>query len=114
MSDEIRTMETIEAEIRAELARLLERLPPGPAPGRLAVLVGLAVEASGAEQPDVWLAMAALVSAAHNGSPACIKVVDDDADESTGDHKVVWTFHANGQVQRDLAVAIEAEPSTRH
>ena len=57
MGDEGRTtMEKIESEIRGELAALLARLPAGPAAGRLAVLMGLAVEVSGAEVEDAWIA----------------------------------------------------------
>ena len=47
--------------------------------------------------------MATLVSAAHDGAPACVKVVVREPDETEGD-RTVYTFHATGEIERTVAI----------
>ena len=106
-----------EREIIGELAGLLGRLPEGPAAGRLAVLVGLAVRASGLGPTDAWVALAAAVSAAHGGAPACVRILDRDGDLSEDEEEVsdtqFYTFHSSGATERVLAVVMDDE-AVRH
>ena len=106
-----------EREIMGELAGLLERLPEGPAAGRLAVLVGLAVRASGLGLVDAWTGLAAAMSAAHGGAPACVRILDRAGDLSEGEEAVsdaaFYTFHASGEIEHTLAVVMD-DGAVRH
>ena len=92
-------------------------MPEGPEAGKLAVLVGLCVRASGLVAVDAWIALAACVSAAHGGAAACVRILDPEGDlcggeEADGD-SVFYTFHATGEIERTLAVVMDDE-AVRH
>ena len=79
------------------LGDILGELPPGPMGGRLGVLIGAAMRASGLPAGECWTTMAALASDVHDGQPASVIVCVQHGGEG-GEHELV-AFQHTGVVQ---------------
>ena len=84
------------------MAEVLAAMPAGPMVERLATAIGALVRASGLPPEDAWCALAAIVSAAHGDTGACVRVALPV--EGEPQCRLLVTCHANGAVQHEPAV----------